>query len=295
MMNYSLTDLKLFLAVAEEGSVSRGANRCHLSAPSASLRIKDLEEKLGLALFVRGARGVSLTVAGTVMLEHVRRCMAGLEQMNSDLLPYAQGLTTHLTFFANNNAINSFLPKDLSRFFAAYPTVRITLEERMGHEIVAAVSMGRADIGVVAIEIDHAELDFIPYQEDKFVLIVPASHRFAARQSIRYFECLSETWICLQSGSAVHTYLVNKATELGGRLDIRVQVAGFDGVTQLVSSGAGVAIVPMSILPDVRSNSIAILDLDEPWALRHHRVCLRKGAMASNTQLRNLVSILCER
>ena len=294
-MNYSLTDLKLFLAIAEEGSLSRGASRCHLSPPSASLRLKDLEEKLGLSLFVRGARGVKLTMAGTVMLDHVRRCMAGLEQMHSDLLPYSQGLTTHLTLFANNNAINSFLPKDLARFFSAHPTVRITLQERMGHEIVAAVAEGRADVGVVAIDIDHPDLDFIPYQKDTFVMIVPAGHRLGKRRSIRYSECLGETWICLQNGSALHTYLVNKATESGGRLDVRVQVAGFDGITQLVASGAGVAIVPKTVVSNQRHAKIRVLDLNDDWAQRDHRVCLKKGALASNTQLGNLVAVLCGR
>lgn len=296
-MHYSLTDLRLFLAIAEEGSLSRGASRCHLSAPSASLRIKDLEERLGLTLFIRGARGVTLTTPGTVMLDHVRRCMAGLEQMHSDLLPYAQGLTTHLTLFANNNAINSFLPQDLALFFAAHPTVRITLEERMGHEIVAAVAIGRADAGVVAIDIGHPDLDFIPYQEDQFVLITPLAHRFARQpqQSVRYAECLGETWICLQSGSALHTYLVNKATELGGRLDVKVQVAGFDAITQLVAAGAGVAVVARSVIPPALVGRIAILELNEAWAERHHRVCVKKGALASNTQLANLVAVLCHK
>lgn len=294
-MHYSLTDLRLFLAVAEEGSLSRGANRCNLSAPSASLRIKDLEERLGLTLFIRGARGVTLTTPGTVMVEHVRRCLAGLEQMHSDLLPYAQGLTTHLTLFANNNAINAFLPQDLARFFAAYPMMRITLEERMGHEIVAAVALGRADAGVVAIDIDHPELDFIPYQEDQFVLIAPRAHRLARKRSIRYGDCLGETWICLQSGSALHTYLVNKASELGGRLDVKVQVASFDGIVQLVAAGAGVAVVARSVIPDALVGRVAILALNDAWAQRHHRVCVRKGTLASNTQLANLVSTLCHR
>ena len=294
MMHYSLTDLRLFLAIAEEGSLSRGAKRCHLSVPSASLRIKDLEGRMGLTLFIRGARGVTLTTPGTVMLDHVRRCMAGLEQMHSDLLPYTRGLTTHLTLFANNNAINSYLPQDLARFFTAYPTVRISLEERMGHEIVAAVAAGRADAGVVAIDIGHPDLDFFPYQEDEFVVIVPLTHHFAQQRSVRYAECLGETWICLQSGSALHTYLVNKATELGGRLDVKVQVAGFDAVTQLVAAGAGMAVVARSVIPKTLVDRIAILELNEAWAQRNHRVCVRKGALESNTQLANLVSVLCQ-
>src|SRR3546814_16298422 len=89
----------------------------------------------------------------------------------SDLLPYAQGLTGHVKLFANNNAISSYIPSDLARFFAQHPAARIALEERMSHDIVAAISAGRADVGVVALDIDYPNLIFLPYHEDQLVLV----------------------------------------------------------------------------------------------------------------------------
>ena len=110
-MLYDLTDLKVFLAVAEEGNLSRGAERCSLAPSSVSLRIKGLEETLGTPLLIRQSRGVSLTPAGHVLVEHARRCMAQLAQMTTDLQPFANGLIGHVTFFANNNAISRILIK----------------------------------------------------------------------------------------------------------------------------------------------------------------------------------------
>ena len=107
-MHYSLVDIKLFVAVADAGNVTRGAATCFLAPSSASLRIKQLEESLGTQLFNRQARGVSLTRAGQVMLEHCRRCLAELEQMHADLAPYADGVRTQVTLFANSTAIASF-------------------------------------------------------------------------------------------------------------------------------------------------------------------------------------------
>lgn len=85
-MSYDLTDLKVFVAVAEEGNVSRGAERCHLAPSSASLRVKNLEDSVGVTLLSRHPRGVALTAAGQVLVEHARRCLAQLDQMRSDLL-----------------------------------------------------------------------------------------------------------------------------------------------------------------------------------------------------------------
>jgi hypothetical protein len=134
---YDLIDLRVFIAVAEEGNVSRGAARCHLAPSTASLRLKGLEAAIGVRLLQRQARGVSLLPAGRVLLDHARRCVAQLEQMHADLLPFAQGLTSHLTLFANNNAISTHLPDDLSRYFATHPSVRITMKERLSADIVA--------------------------------------------------------------------------------------------------------------------------------------------------------------
>src|SRR5690625_2731264 len=139
-MRYDLLDLKLFIAIAEEQNISRGAALCHLAPSSASLRLKALEDYFGTKLFNRQARGVRLTAAGVVMLEHARSCIAQLGQMHADLMPFSEGIVNYITFFANNNAINSWLIDDLLPFFQAYPSVRITLEERLGSEIVTAVA-----------------------------------------------------------------------------------------------------------------------------------------------------------
>lgn len=292
-MSYDLTDLRVFLAVAEEGNLSRGAQRCHLAPSSVSLRLKGLEEAVGARLLTRQARGVALTPAGSVMLEHVRRCIAQLEQMHADLQPFGQGLTGHITFFANNNAISSHLPDDLARFFAAYPGVRITLEERPSMDIVAAVAAGRADIGVVAVEADHPSLDFRPYREDQLVLLAPLHSELAKHEGVNFSACLGEPFISLQHGTALHTYLMNHAAALGGRLDVRVQVSGYRAIARLVASGAGIGIVPRSALEPPDRDQLAIIELAEPWARRDLRVCVRREPGMMNPFLRHLVETLC--
>lgn len=277
-MHYELTDLKVFLAVFQEGNVSRGAARCHLAPSSASLRIKALEELLGTSLFVRHARGVVPTAAGEIMLEHVQRCLAGLSQMEADLAPFAQGLTGHLTVLANNNVLHSFLPQDLAAFLASYPDVRIHLQERMGTDIIPAVAEGRADVGIVAVDSDHPQLSFHAYREDRFVVLLPRRHVLAHRSALRFSDCLEYPLISLQTGTPLHTYLASQAARLGARLDVRVQVTGFSAIAALVASGAGLAILPRSAVLPQDEESIVMAVLDEPWALRQHRVCVRRDA-----------------
>jgi DNA-binding transcriptional LysR family regulator len=291
--HYDLTDLRVFLAVADAGNVSRGAERCHLAPSSVSLRLKGLEDAVGARLLTRQARGVTLTPAGVVLLEHARRFVAQLEQMQADLLPFAHGLTGHITLFANNNAISSHLPDDLARFFVAFPTVRITLEERLSLDIVAAVASGRADIGVVAVEGEHRGLVFKPYREDQLVLLTPLDSALGKRVAVSFSDCLSEPFISLQHGAALHTYLLNHAAALGSRLDLRVQVSGYRAIARLVASGAGIGIVPRSALEPLDHERLAVVELTEPWAIRNLRVCVRRDSDAMNPYLNSLVEVLC--
>lgn len=294
-MHYDLTDLKVFLAVAEEGNLSRGAQRCHLAPSSVSLRIKALEETVGTALLVREPRGVKPTAAGRVVMEHAQRCIAQLEQMHADLLPFSQGIVGHVTFFANNNAIGTYLPDDLARFFALYPNVRITLEERTSHEIVAAVAAGRADLGMVAMESDysHPDLDLLPYKDDQMVVLAPPDSAFAGRSSVDFADCLGTPFISQQQGSALHTFLMNRASALGGRLDVRVQVSGYRAIVRLVSSGAGIGIVPRSALDAGDDTQVAVIPIADSWGRRQLNVCVRRQPGEKNPFRDRLVELLC--
>lgn len=292
-MYYDLTDLRIFLAVVDEGNISRGAARCHLAPSSVSLRIKHLEEVFGTSLFVRQSRGVVPTAAGRVLAEHARRCLAQLEQMHADMLPYAQGVTGHVTLFANNNAISSFLPDDLTGFFKAYPSVRITLEERMSHEIVAAVAEGRADVGVVAFDGEHPALQFIPYRQDELILLAPRDWQLDNDAgAVAFASCLAYPFLCLQQGAAMHTFLMNQAAALGGKLDIRVQVSGYRAIARLVASGAGLGIIPRSALVDGDEHDMRVYRLSDPWSIRNLRICFRRQHVGESYFRDQLVAFL---
>lgn len=291
-MRYDLTDLKLFVAIAEERSVSRGAKRCHLAPSSASLRLKALEESFGTPLFTRQARGVIPNPAGMVMLEHARRCIAQLGQMHADMTPFSSGVLNHVTLFANNNAINSWLADDLLPFFRSFPSARIALEERLGTDIIAAVAQGRADLGVVAIEADHPELDFLPYREDTLMVVMARDNPLAGQVSLRFAACLDSPFVCLLNGTAMHIYLVNHANALGRELDVRIQVSGYPAVLRLIASGVGIGIVPASALGADHHDQLAVVELDESWAARHHRLCVRPETLRRNALVVELINTL---
>ena len=273
-MHYDLPDLKLVAAIADSGSLSRAANRVHLATSSASHRLTQLESALGVSLFTRHARGLTPTPAGESLLRHARQVFAQLEQMHADLAPYASGLNSQVTVFANTNAINCFLPEDLGLFLREHPNLRISLEEQPSPAIIRAVAAGQVDLGVVAAEGDFGTLDVVPYRRDRLVLIVAVDHPLAQKTRIAFADVLNEAFVCLHAGSAIHTFMMNHAARLGGSLDVRIQVRSFAAVCRMVAAGVGIGMVPSSSVSVV--DHLKVVEITDAWAPRDLHLCIRQ-------------------
>lgn len=288
-MHYDLTDLKLFAAIADAGNVSRGGAACFLAPSSASLRIKHLEATLGTQLFKREARGVSLTQAGQTMLEHCRRCLAGLEQMHADLAPYANGIKAQVTLFASSSVLASFVPQDLQAFLVQHPEVRVTVEERLSHETIASVVDGRADIGIVTWSDTHPALTFTPYRQNELMVVVHPDDPLAQQDKISFSECLQRPFISMNSSAAIHTYLMNQAAFMRLRMDVRIQVSSFASVLSLVRAGAGIGLIPRPVLQSLNCEGVCVVPLNENWAIRPLTICVRTSPPASSPYLKALL------
>jgi DNA-binding transcriptional LysR family regulator len=281
-MQYDLIDLRLFVAIAEARNLTRGAARVHLAPSSASHRLRLLEASIGTPLLVREPRGVSLTRAGEALLRHARQVFAQLEQMHADLTPFAQGVRGHVSLWANTHATHTFLPDSLAAFLQRYPQVSVTLEEHTSPDVVMAVARGEVDVGVVAESVAGADVELIPYRADRLVLIAPADHALAQRASTLFAQVLDYPFVMLHAGSAIHTFTMNAAAALGRHLEVRIQVRSFEAVCRMVSAGVGVGLVPLGAVPAGAARAaLTVIELDEPWAQRDLKVCVRKRELLS--------------
>ena len=276
-VRYDLTDLRLFAAAAACGNLTQGAERVHLAPASASARIRRLEGAAGASLFERHARGLALSPAGEAMLRHARRVLAEVALLDAELGTFARGAAGVVRLFANASAIGGLLSQDLAAFLARQPRVDVMLEEHPSTVIVQAVSDGTADVGIVSGEVTGPELSFLPYREDRLVLICLPSHRFATAASLRFGETLAEDYVSLSADSAFHAYLLDRAREAGGRPRLRAQLRGFDAVCRMVAAGVGVAVVPHSALQSgAVGKGLAVIPLAENWASRELKLCFRR-------------------
>ena len=276
---YDIVDLRLFIAIAEAGNLTRGAERSNLSVAAASLRIKNLEEALGVKLFTRQSSGVEPTAAGKVLLDHALRVTRQLERLHGDLQAFSQGVRGKVRMFANTTAITEILPATLGAYLATHPSVDVDLEERLSPEIARAVADGSVDIGILAGTAAADGLELIPYRRDRLALATPEGHPLAARREIAFADALGQNFVSLHAGSAIHGFAEQVAADMGAGLNVRIRVAGFEAMCRMIEANAGVGLIPLSVAARLKaSHRIAVVQLTDAWAERELKICVRSLA-----------------
>jgi DNA-binding transcriptional LysR family regulator len=275
-MRYDLVSLKIFVAVAECGNLTRAAEREHLAVSAISKRIGELEELVRTPLLQRFPRGVGLTPAGQSLLHYARQMLQLVDRMDAELAEFAGGVKGHVRVHAVASALNQFLPEDIESFLSRYPGVRISLEERTGKGVVLAVADGSADLGIVADQTPRPALSAVPYHSDRLMIGVPLDHALARRKSVRFADALSYPFVGPHADSSLAALMADGARACGKPLEQRVQASSFDAMCRLVQTRLGITMLPQAVLePHVQAGRIRMVALKEDWAVRQMCIVVR--------------------
>jgi len=275
-MRFDLTDLRLFLSILETGSITHGAAQANMSLPSASARLRGMEEALGMPLLERGRRGVESTPAGDTLAHHARLVLGQIARMQGELGEHSEARRTRVRVWANTAAVTEFLPSPLGGFLRNNPGVHIDLKERQSTETVKAVLNGSAEIGIVSDAVEHGTLQTFPFATDKLVLIVARDHPLSGRRRVALRDVVEEDFIGLSAGSALQEYLGEQALLAGQQFYFRARVRTFENICCMVEQGAGVGIVPATAAKRYRGTTgVHTVELTDRWATRQLLICVR--------------------
>lgn len=271
-----LISLQLFVAVCEEGTLTRAAEREAIAPSALSKRLADLEETLGTPLFVRHPKGMTLAPAGETLLHHARAMLASVEKMGQELSEHAKGIRGRVRMLANISAIVQFLPEDLPGFLAAHEGVKIDLEERLSAAVVKGVEEGFGEIGICVASIDSRDLTAFPYRADRLVLAVRRDHPLADRPAIGFVESLDFDHVGFHADSAIYARSRVAAAQAGREVRLRIHVPGFDAVCRMVEGGLGVALMPDRAFAVVSAGmGLVAVPITDDWARRELKVVVR--------------------
>ena len=282
-MRYDLLDLRLFLHVVEARSITLGAERSHLALPSASARIKALEDSLGALLLVRHARGVRPTLAGLTLERHARAILQRLDEMAQDLAGTVADSRTRVRLLGNGAAVMEHFDEPLADFLQAQPRVDVDVEELPSPRIVRALREGRADLGIFVAAPGLEGLQVRPFRADPLVLVA-APGRLSCKdaEAVDFAGLLEQSFVGLSRGNALQLHVEAQAAQWGRELAIRVRVPSPVQACALVARGLGVAILPAaSLLRAGQGLTLACHPLRDAWAQRERVVGCRDFAELS--------------
>ncbi|MGA8908138.1 MAG: LysR substrate-binding domain-containing protein [Acidobacteriaceae bacterium] len=275
-MEFDLVDLELFINIAEGHSLTHGAQRSHMAVPTASLRIKNIEDRLSAELFYRTHHGLVVAPAGNVLLGHARSVLRELQSLKSDLQEYSKNVNGHLGVAASITPATDFLPAVLHKYLKSHPNVRVDLRELLSQDIVRAVSDGASDIGIVADGVSTHDLETIAYRQYRHVLITTLDHPLADRAAVDFGETLDCDYVGLLEGSVTNTFLRQIASRLNKDLKLRLHVRTFEALCRMVEINVGIGILPeLAARRHSQTMKIRIVKLNDAWAVRKLKVCVR--------------------
>lgn len=275
-INLDLQALAAFLEVAQAASFRAAAERLHLSAPALSRRIARLEETLGVRLFERTTRKVTLTAAGRSFIEQARDALDALERAALGIREVSRQHTGLVTIACVPTATFSLIPRMLRLFSDRLPGVRFRLLDANESQVERHVIEGEADFGIGFLDRPLPEVDFTALAADPYVAAVHRSHPLAGRKRLLWEQLRGERLISVSRASGNRAYvdaLLERNEQAG---EVFLEVNRVSTVLSLTQARLGVGLVPrMAVPPD--HPDLTTIALGGPAVQRTVGVMVRHG------------------
>ncbi|HEY6128489.1 MAG TPA: LysR substrate-binding domain-containing protein [Candidatus Acidoferrum sp.] len=273
-----LSELQVFLTVAREGSFSRAAERLYRTQPAVSLTIRKLEDGLGQSLFVRGARPVRLTDAGTLLRDYAERLVNLRDEVKKGLSELTGLNRGELSLGVNESSIHALLPA-LGRFRTLHPGIQIRVHRMFSRDIPHEVLNYRLDVGAISFVPREPLLQATEILKDELTLVVPPKHPLSKRKEVDVTDLESESFVA----HSVESPFRRRVIELFGRnrttLNMPMEMPTIESIKRFVQMGMGVAIVPrMCVAWEIDHGWMKEVKVRQLNLPRHVYLVSRKGA-----------------
>ncbi len=241
-----LSELKVFLTAAEELSFSRAAERLHLSQSAISQNIQALERDFGVELFTRQGRTVRLTEAGQALLPHAIELINSANRIGEFMHSLDGQVAGDLVIGCSTTSGKYLLPGLVAAFRRDYPLVRVYIKVMSRDEVINRLLDGRLSLGVTSLKVEQHELDYVPFFEDRVILIVPANHRWAAYGRALPADLVDEPMIVREEKAGTSQVLAeglarhNITTDM---LNVVMEIGNAEAIEMAVEEGIGIAFI----------------------------------------------------
>lgn len=290
-MDLEVRHLRLVSAVAQLGSLTRAGDRLHLTQSALSHQLRDIESRLGAALFLRVGKRLLLTPAGERLLASAREVLDRLDRTEDEIRQMAQNRAGLIRLSTECYTCYHWLPPLLAKFRPGFPQVDVQIDVAATHRPLERMLAGKLELAIVSSPVRDRRLSVRPLFDDELVVIASPDHRFARQTHVKLAEIREETLFVYppREESLVLQNVLLPAGAAPARVE-EVQLT--EAITELVRAGLGVAILaPWAVRPLVERGALAARPLTARGLRRRWSAVMPKD-LAEIDYLRAFVDLL---
>ena len=231
----TLAQMKYFSEVCKEKSITKAAENLHISQPSVTVAMKELEAETGLNLFIRKGKRIDVTPEGEFLLAKVNAILYSVEQLNSDISERVN-TKNHIKLALPLQVGSILIPMIFEDFLPRNPEIRLEIVELGGMDSLRMVEKEELDLAITIYEADFCSgLNYIPLFDSECCFCTNREHRLANRQSVEVVDIAGEKFVMLQGGFFINRMVQQAFTETDCHLNVVLRSAQLHTVKALVS------------------------------------------------------------
>lgn len=279
-MRPTIRQLEYLVAVAETLHFRKAAQNCAVTQPALSAQIQGLEQLLGIQLFERNRRRVLLTKAGREAVQRARRVLEDCDALAEAARSANEPLAGELRMGVIPTVAPYLLPRVLPCLRENHPKLRLFLREEFTHELVDRLNSGELDCLLLALPVSGGDFEHQLLFHDAFWLALPHGHALLERESVKYDDLKDQEVLLLEDGHCLRDQALAICNRGGANESMRVRATSLGTLTQMVSGGLGVTLLPeLAIAVEAREGSgVELRPFAEPVPQREIGLVWRRGS-----------------
>ena len=276
----TLRQLEFLCAVADNGSFSKAAEACHVTQPTLSAAIKEVEGLLGVQLIERESRGASLTQAGETAVERARIILSD----TADLVAATQQAGAPLTGGFRLGAIPTIapflLPRTLKALRAAHPSLKLYLREDQTDRLIEGLRSRKLDAALIALPWEASGIETMDLGDDEFLLVAPSGHNLTQQSALKSADLIEEDVLLLEDGHCLRDHALSVCRLPSQRDGADVTATSLPTLVHMVAGGLGISLLPrLAIDAGVTSGAdVELRAFDTPMIGRRIGMAWRTGS-----------------
>lgn len=262
----NIHQVNIFSIAAKTLSITKTAKKMHLSQPSVSIQIKDLEDSLNVKLFERINRKITLTDAGKVFYSYSEKLLNLIDEINAVMNEFSSGDVGKLILGTSNTVGIYVLPQFLGEFKELFPKSAISMTILNRQEALEQCLSGELDFAFLQDPPKHPDLHAEFFMKDELVIVCSPKHRWAGREhlTLKMLTSEPEPIILREEGSGTRGLIEYVLKRYGIERNVTMEMSSSEGIKRAVEANLGVAVLSRNVIRSEEKNgSLVALDIKD--------------------------------